>query len=55
MKKQSSATDIPLVPMSSLKQAVGAVLRVTKKESDAQIAEFQGMNALRRAKKKNGK
>ena len=52
MKKRYSATDIPLAPISSLKQAIKTVLRVSKRESDAQITELQGMNAQRRQERK---
>ena len=54
MKKRHLATDIPLVPMASLEESAKAILRFTKKESDAQIAEFQGVNARRRTAKKKG-
>jgi len=50
--KRQSADDIPLVPLSGLKDAVRKVLSSDKLESDKQMAEFQAANVRKRQERK---
>jgi hypothetical protein len=52
MEKTEKAGDIILVPFAELKRSAKRILSNTKKESDAQLAQFQAANVKKREAKK---
>jgi len=54
MQSRTPAGDVELVPFDKFSKAAKLILSNTKKQSDAQLADFQASNRKRREAKKKG-